>query len=547
MDLSSAVVGCLAGAGIDTVFGIPGGLTLPLNHAIDDHPEVRFVMARHETAVTHAAWGYAESSGRPAATLVVPGPGDLNASNGLMNALTDCNPIVHLAAETDPADRGRGAIHEAPASTYDGLVKANVTVESPASAVAVLDRAIAIARTPPAGPVRVGIPASFLDAPVPPTDTAGPVDVDPAKPPADGIDRAVDLLDGADRPVVIAGGGVRAAAASDALVRVAERLDAPVATTRKGKGVFPADHDLFAGVLTVAGSAALVELLATADAALGVGTDFDALTTRSWTYDVPDALVHVTMQPADLGAGYDPAVGLVADARATLEAIAAGVSAPPGGESPGADRARAVRTAEADRVAELRDRTDPPITSVAALGALRSALPRETVVTVDASGCGLWADATFDAFDPRDYLNQGSWATMGTAVPTAVGAAVAAPDEPVVAICGDGGLLMALHELHTIVAEGLDVLTIVLTNHDYAIISDRGEHRFGLDRFDWPDAPISFVSIAEGVGMDARRAVTPAAIDAAVETGLDASDPCLIEVPIDPTEPPVGRWFGERA
>ncbi|MGM0590033.1 MAG: thiamine pyrophosphate-binding protein [Halobacteriota archaeon] len=543
MEIREALVATLAEAGVDTVFGIPGGITLPLNHAIDEREDVRFVMAHHETAVTHQAWGYAESSGRMAATLVVPGPGDMNALNGLQNALNDCNPLVHISVEGAPETRGGDGIHEAPPTVYDDVVKENITVQTPASAVPELRRAIAVAQTPPKGPVRLGIPTTFLERDA---RTVGGSDFarDPTTEIPDGEVRdAAALLAGATAPILIAGGGVRAANATAELEAVAEQLDAPVVTTRKGKGTFPEDHDLFAGVLTVAGSRALAETIASSDAALGVGTDLDAFTTQGWAYEVPERLVHVTLHNADLGVGYEPAVGIVADAKRTLDAIGTELRTQSIRSEGGTERARAVREAERERVADLRERAEPPLTSLAALDALRRAVPRSAILSIDASGCGLWADACIPAYDPTRYLNQGSWATMGTAVPAAIGAKLANPEDAVVALCGDGGLLMAIHELHTAVSEGIPIVTVVFNNDDFAIISDRATRRYQMDRFDWQQSSISFATVAAGMGMNAERAETPGEIESTLEAALEADEPTLVEVPTDPNEPQVGNRF----
>ena len=223
MDVSQAVIERLTVGGIDTVFGIPGKQTLPLNEAIGRRDDIRFVVARHETAVTHQAWGYAETSGRPAATAVVPGPGDMNAMNGLKNALNDCTPLVHLAVETEPEIRGGDGIHETPPDTYDNVVKANLLVERPERTTAVLEEALAIAETPPKGPGRVGIPKNFLSMDVP-LASAGEYSRESVSGVPEGeIDAAADLLADAEDPVIVAGGGVRAAEASDALRRVVDR------------------------------------------------------------------------------------------------------------------------------------------------------------------------------------------------------------------------------------------------------------------------------------------------------------------------------------
>ncbi|MEE6210410.1 thiamine pyrophosphate-binding protein [Salarchaeum sp. III] len=535
MRVSEAVVDRLVAHGIDTVFGIPGKQTLPLNDGIGSRDGIDFVVARHETAVTHEAWGYAETSGEMAATCVVPGPGDMNAMNGLKNALNDCTPLLHLAVETDPEIRGGDGIHETPPDTYDNVVKENVLVENPEATIAELERAIAIARTAPKGPVRVGIPKNFL-----PMDVTLAEPGDYATESVHGVDEdalgdAVDHVNDAENPVILAGGGVRSADASGALVGVAETLDAPVVTTYKGKGTIPEDHDLSAGVLCGGASPDLLALLAESDAMLAVGTDFDAVATRSWTVDLPDTLVHVTLDPEDIGTGYEPSVALVADAGAALAGLAGRLERTENRD--GAARAQAVREADADRMADLRDTAQPPLTSVAALSAVRDATPRDAPVSADAGGFRIWTLVSFPAYGPRSYVNPGSWATMGTGLPAAIGAARANPDEGVLALSGDGGLMMCIHELHTAAVEDLPIVLVAFNNSDYAIISEEAERSYGLDAYDWPDTPLSLSTIAEGMGVTTARAETPDGIRDAVAAAFERDGPTLVEVPTDPAEP----------
>lgn len=545
MQLREWIVDCLVEAGIDTVFGLPGGMTLPLNESIEDRNGLRFVTAHNETAVTHQAWGYAESCGRPAATLVVPGPGDMHAMNGLKNALNDCNPLVHVTVENDPDTRGGDDIHEAAPSAYDDAVKRNVTVETAASTVPELRRAISVATTPPHGPVRVGIPEPFLEKSVTVSgggNTAGTSVPEPSPGP---VTVAADRLADADRPVILAGGGVRAADATAELRSLAELVGAPVVLTRKGKGVFPADHELFAGMVVGIASEATVRCLAESDAALCVGTDFDAFTFQDWAYELPEQLIHVTLHPDDLGTGYEPEIGLVADAGATLDAIESELAGRDGvrsGES-NAERASRVRAAERELLSDLHDASEPPLPSLPVLDAIREALPRDAIVTSGASGTGMWADASFDAYDSRRYLNQGSWSTMGAELPSAIGAQIANPDSDVVALCGDGTLLMTIHELHTAVTEALPVVVVAFNNDDFSIISEQATRSYDMGRFDWERAPISFESIAEGMGAASERAERPPEIENAIEAALARDGPTLVEIPVDPDEPQVHNRF----
>ncbi len=555
MNVSRAVVDRLVANGVDTVFGIPGKQTLPLNETIDGRDDIRFVMARHETAVTHQAWGYAEAGGGLAATVVVPGPGDMNAMNGLKNALNDCTPLIHFAVETGPELRGGDDIHETPPDTYDNVVKANVLVDQPESTAVVVEEAIATAMTPPYGPVRVGIPKPFLPKDVP-VATPGEYSREHLEGVSESdIEAARNALGESQSPVILAGGGVRTANASQELERVAEILDAPVVTTYKGKGVVPEDWEFSAGTLSGSASPELLECLAAADAALAVGTDLDAHATRGWSVELPDTIVHITLDPDDLGNGYEPTVGIVADATAALsklagalegsEFVGARVETTEASRS-GAERATAVREATSNRVDDLRGST-PPLTSVSALEAVRSSVPREAVVTADAGGSRVWALNVFDAYGPRSYVNPGSWASMGLALPSGIGAQLSNPERDVVVLIGDGGLMMCVHELHTAVAEELPITVVVFRNEDYAIISEEANRSYELedDAYAWPDAPIDFVSLANSLGMTARRAETPTEIRTVVADSVNANEPTLVEVPTDPREPQASEWMAE--
>ena len=549
--VGEAVVDCLLDHGIDVAFGIPGKQTLPLNRAVADR-DARFVVARHETAVTHQAWGYAETSspGTMAATVVVPGPGDMNAMNGLKNALNDNVPVLHLAVETEREVRGGDGIHETPPETYDTVVKENVLVESPAGAVAAVADAIRVAREAPQGPVRVGIPKDVLASRTP---QATPPDREPAAPPAPtaaAVDAAADRLREADAPVVLAGGGVRRAGAPDRLREVAERLDAPVVTTYKGKGVLSERHPLSAGVLCGGASTELRELLADADAGLVVGSDLDAVATAKWSVSMPETLVHVTLDGDDVGFGYEADLGVVADADRFLEALSGRLEGHRAGvaeDGAGAARAASVREADRERFAAVTADRDPdaPARSVEVLDEIRAALPAETVVTADAGGFRLWTLVSFPASGPSTYVNPGSWATMGTGLPSAIGAKLATPDRDVVALTGDGGLMMCVHELHTLAAENIDVTVVALNNDDYAIISEEAARTYDLpdQAYGWAETGLDLVSVAAGMGVRAERVDDLDGVGDAVAAAREHDGPALVEVVTDPAEPQASEWM----
>ena len=552
--VAEAVVDCLLDHGIEVAFGIPGKQTLPLNRALADR-DARFVVARHETAVTHQAWGYAETSepGTMAASVVVPGPGDMNAMNGLKNARNDCVPLLHLAVETEREVRGGDGIHETPPETYDTVVKENVLVDSPSGAVPAVADAIRVAREAPQGPVRVGIPKDFLASHTPQPAVGEHMPAAPAKPPTEAVDRAAERLTEADAPVILAGGGVRRAGASDALRAAAERVDAPVVTTYKGKGTIPETHPLSAGVLCGGSSTELRGLLADADVGLVVGSDLDAVATASWSVSMPETLIHVTLDGDDIGFGYETDLGIVADADRFLRTLDERLGDAYGTGSPtqsGAARAEAVRSADQVRFDALATESgdadnDRPLRSVEVLRAAREVLPDETVVTADAGGSRLWTLVSFAAMGPSSYVNPGSWATMGTGLPSAIGAKLANPDRDVVALTGDGGLMMCVHELHTLAAEGIDVTVVALNNDDYAIISEAASRSYGFQEgaYGWDEVGLDLVAIASGMGVRAERVSDRSEVGDAVEAARTHDGPALVEVVTDPSEPQASEWM----
>jgi len=544
MRVNEAVIDRFITSGIDTVFGIPGKQSLPLNETIGKLNAIDFVVARHETAATHQAWGYAETSNSLAATMIVPGPGDMNAMNGLKNALNDCVPLIHVAIETDPELRGGDAIHETPPDTYDNVVKENILVETPEETAIETERAISIARTPPNGPVRIGVPKSFLKMDVPLTNGGEFSTEYVDEVPQSELDEAVSLLENATDPVIIAGGGIRAAGATTELQALAEQLGAPVVTTYKGKGVIPDNHELSAGTLGGSAPPELLEYLATSDICLAVGTDLDAHATKNWSVQLPERIVHVTLESGDIGRGYTPTVGIVADASEAIREMAAQLDDI--NSSDGVRQARSIRNAFQDRIRPLRE-SAPPISSVNALQTIRESIPQEAIVTVDAGGFRVWGLNVFDAFGPQKYVNPGSWATMGTGLPSAIGAQYANPETSVVTLTGDGGLMMCVHELHTVVAENLPITVVVLNNDDYAIISKDAGRNFDLQpqEYSWTDAPIDFVKVAGGMGMEASSVEDTTEIRQRVEAAINSPSPVLIEIRTDPAEPQASEFMAE--
>lgn len=525
----------LVEAGFDHLIGLPGTQTLPLDRIVSKRDEMEYVMARHETAIPHIAWGYYEASGHPAATLTVPGPGDTNAMHGLKNAADDGVPIVHLSADVNPADRGKGPIHEIDPRTFDSVVKANVNTSRARDLREDVARGIQIALAEPSGPVRLGIPSGILEAEF----EAQPVSYAPDRVTHETdqvCSAAIEALAGAERPVVYVGGGARRSAAGTRVVReLVEVLSAPVLSTYKGKGVFPEDDDRFLGISSSVLPAGAWQVLEQADVVLALGTDFDGPTTAGWQLPLGGSLIHVTLDREAVDVAYEADVAIIEDVAVAGDRLLAGLE----GHRPigwdGATIGAAVQE-EYRRVLSRRGLLagGSPATSPELLFELREAAPRETIVTVDIGGFRLWALETFEAYAPQHFVAAGSWAGMGVGLPAAIGAAIARPEHPVLCLTGDGGLMMCIHELHTAAEYDLDVTVVISNNADYAVISQSS--KLATDReFAW-DSP-DFVTIAEGFGCRATTAETAEAAAEAVKEAIGRSGPDVVNVHIDPEEP----------
>jgi acetolactate synthase-1/2/3 large subunit len=404
------VYDALVDSGIELLVGLPGTQTLPLDRVVAERDEMEYVMARHETSIPHVAWGYYEATGKPAATLTVPGPGDTNAMHGLKNAFDDCVPIIHVSADANPEDRGKGPIHEIEPDTYDNVVKANVNVETTNELTEKVARAIEVATTAPYGPVRLGVPSGILEE----TFEADPVSVSAETVEHDStrnVERAVEVLATATRPVVYIGGGTRRSPDGGSVAReLAEVLDAPVVSSYKGKGVFPEDDPRFMGVTASHLPAGAERALDAADVVLALGTNYDGVTTANWSLPMGETLVHVNLDVDDIDASYESDVAIVDDVARAGEALLDGLResehSTEGWDGPAV--ATRVRDEYDTHLESLGLLDDDPVATPGGLRAVRDALPRDGIVSTDIGGFRLWAAQVFEAYEQDGYITAGS-------------------------------------------------------------------------------------------------------------------------------------------
>ncbi len=518
-----ALVRALAAEGVRTVFGIPGTHNLAVYDALLDVPAVRHIGARHEQGAAFMADGYARAGGQVGVCLSTTGPAALNLFTALGTAYGDSSAVLAVASEIPSRYVGqeKGCLHEC--RDQAGLFRLLLGWCGQPGNVAAIPAAVREAFRRLCGgrprPAALQLSCDVLDSTGEATILT-PVPIAPPPGQPDEVARAARLLNDSHRPVLWAGGGVISSDASAALVRLAERLQAPVFTTTLGKGAIPDDHRLALGTAFLKRPGR--SYLAGCDLLLAVGTRFTELETRRWALGLPGQVVQIDIDPAEIGRNYPVAAGVIGDARQVMEQLAALVAG-----------ARPDRSAEAAEVRrQVRDGCEGRSPEALRLvRALRAALPRDTIVVNDLTVAAYWGQVALEVFEPRTYLYPWGFAPLGFALPAALGARLARPDRPVVALAGDGGFLFTGQELATAVQYGVPVVVVVFNDSAFGVLRPQQQKRYGrtcaIDLVN-PD----FVALARAFGAGARRVQAVEELGPALREALEAGHPWLIEFPV---------------
>lgn len=534
---ATALIGALAAQGVDYLFGIPGVHTLLPFDLLHDHPSLRAVITRHEAGAGFAADGYARATGRPGVCLVVPGPGATNLATALLVAKSDSVPVVAITATVPAALGGRYAIHELDLLALGKpLVKAQFDVTSAAGIAPAFAAAYALAAAEPAGPVQLAIPYDLFGQAHEPgelTPCAGDTEMPPGaeRPDEERLHHALDLLRKASAPLIYAGHGVVRAGAGPALRAIAETLGAPVITSNKARGVLPEDHPLSVGIPSMAGVAAIAR---DADVCLALGTHFNEYTTLTWQAPLPAKLIRVDLDPAVLNQNYQATVQIRGDAGDVLEWLLERLP-----QAQRASRGSVAATALRDRRDErmlgfLAEQTDaePPFHPRLVARLLREALPTDAVFLSDGSSTESWLyEPAFTVTRANSIFVPEIQQTMGYATGAALGAALGAVGRPVVAVVGDGSLLMTLGELATLAAERVPLTVCVFNDGCYNALRVRQEAIFDRRYVGTMIGETDFARVAQGVGLRALRVESLSQLRQALAEAAEGHAPLLLDIP----------------
>ena len=532
-----AVVDALVAHGVDTVFGIPGTHNLEIYRHLATSG-IRHVSPRHEQGAGYAADGYARTCGRPGVAVVTSGPALLNAAAAIGQAWSDSVPVLVVSPGLPlrhPA-LGNGLLHEArdQGAAMAAIAAASIRVTSVGEIPLAVAQAFALMTGGRPRPVHLEIPLDVLLETGDTTPVRLPVRRPAAADPA-AVDAAVARLAEAARPVLLVGGGARGAA--EQVRRIAERLGSPTVTTANGKGVLPEAHPLSLG----AGLhlPAVRDLVADADVVLAVGTELAPSDLWSGPLPLDGRLVRVDVDALGCLVNATPALALVGDAAATLDAL---LDALPGAAVPDAGPGRdAVERAAGWRARKQDQARAEGAEWLAVVGQLADALPADAILAGDsAMVCYYGALANLALQRPGSFLYPTGFGTLGYGLPAAVGAKVAAPDAPVVALLGDGGIMFTLAELATAADLAVALPVVVVDNSGYGEIrnemADRDDPVHAVT-FRSPD----FAAIGRAVGCHGVTLHGPAGLADAVRTALAADRPTVIHLRHDAATTATGQ------
>ena len=519
--------------GVTTIAGIPGGANLPLYDALQAS-SIRHILARHEQGAGFIAQGIARATGRPAVCLSTSGPGATNLLTAIADAKLDSIPLVAITGQVPRNMIGTDAFQEV--NTFGlslPITKHNFLVRSAPELLEVIPQAFRIAASGRSGPVLVDVPKDVQTdlvnvALLPEPGRADP----PPLCPADDLRRAASMINAAQKPLLLIGAGIIAAGASNDLRYLMEKASIPAAATLLALGALPHDHPLYLGMVGMHAARFTNMLLDECDLLVGLGVRFDDRATGKAAQFCPHAkILHIDIDPSELGKIKQPSLGLVADVGDALAALAPMIA--PNARCQWMRRIDSVRA----RYPLVMPGADDPLRPYGIIRAAASLLPDDTIVTTDVGQHQMWVAQAYPFKRPRQWLTSGGLGTMGFGLPAAIGAAIACPGRTVACFSGDGSLLMNLQELAAAAEEAVEVKIILLNNAHLGMVRQQQQlfygGRYHASRL---KGHTDFVTIARGFGVRAVHIGQTENPTAALANALRQPGPCLINVPIPSNE-----------
>jgi acetolactate synthase-1/2/3 large subunit len=525
--------------GVDVLFGYPGGVILPLYDVLGDHPDLRHVLVRHEQGAAHAADGYARATGKVGVCLGTSGPAATNLVTGIATAQLDSIPMVAITGNVPAALLGKDAFQEIDITGITlPMTKHNYLVRDADDLPRVLAEAFYIARTGRPGPVHVDITKDALQqesGATHPTDEEIAAGLPGFRPTLGGHPRQLRLIAQeiarAKRPIILAGHGILIAGATEELRALAEKAGIPVAWTLLGIGAMDETHPLAYGYMGMHGWKHVNRAIQASDLIIAVGMRFDdRVTGNVRTYAPYARIVHVDIDPAEIGKNVAVEIPVVGDAKRVLAGILPLV----------VDVAAADRKAYLDQLAEWRRESegaswhgsgawrDGLLSADFVIAQIGEATDHDATLVADVGQNQMWMARYAGYRRPHSHLSSGGLGTMGYAVPAAMGAALGRPEKSTWAVCGDGGFQMTIQELATLVQDRIPVRIALLDNKKLGMIRQWQEIFYAGNYHSSNMYGPDYLKLAEAYGFPAWKVRTPDEVRPAIEAANAVDGPALV-------------------
>ena len=521
--------------GVEVMFGFPGGAVLPLYDTLPQFPKLRHILVRHEQGAAHAADGYARATGKAGVCLATSGPGATNLVTGIANACLDSSPVVAITGQVARPFIGKDAFQEIDITGITlPITKHNYLVLDAKDLAEVVKESFYIAQTGRPGPVLIDIPRDVFQQEA---EFVYPekVNLPGYKPTLFGhpaqIKRAAELINAAERPIIIAGRGVIISKAFNELKDMAERAQIPVITTLLGIGCFPETHLLSFGWLGMHGMAYANKAVHHADVIVAIGMRFDDRATGVVSHFAPKArIVHIDIDPAEIGKNVPVDVPIVGDVKNVLEVLNQQIV--PREHLDWFNQVDKWR----DEHPALEIRDSDSLLPQYVVRQIYEVTKGDAIVVTGVGQNQMWS-AQFYFYDkPNSLISSGGLGTMGFELPAAMGAKVGQPDETVWCIAGDGGFQMTIQELATVVQENIAVKIAIINNGFLGMVRQWQELFYGRRYVHTPLAGPDFVKIAEAYGVPAMRVSDKKLVVSSIEKAMAHDGPYLLDFIVEPEE-----------
>ena len=529
MKTSDLLIKCLENEDVKFVFGIPGEETLDLMDSISKS-SIRFMLTRHEQAAAFMADAYGRLTGKAGVCLSTLGPGATNLLTGIADAFLDRAPLVAITGQAD-LKRIHKESHQYVdiVENFETVTKWNTRIEVPDVVSEVVRKAFKVAETEKPGAVHLELAENVacMDADETHEKPIIPIRARRSSPDNHSLRHAAELIDKSRSPVILAGNGVIRKNAASQLRDFAEYLGIPVVTTFMGKGAITAMSKCFIGTLGLAKDRQISDVFGKSDLVIAIGYDLVEYAPALWNPDLDKKIIHIDFTTSEVDLHYVPEVEINSDIKETIELLGGMISSPKKVEYFPALHRELLETFETEGAINSW-----PVRPQRVLHAIRTTLGDDDILISDVGTNKLWVGKFYPVYSNNALLISNGFASMGFSLPAAIAAKLVYPDKKVLAVCGDGGFLMNVHEIETANRMGLNIVIVIFKDDGYNLIKWKSMGKFGkafgVD-FSNPD----FVKLADSFGVEGVRVQPTDTLEQILIWAFSRNKPVIVDVPID--------------